>query len=174
MVIACPIAVDWTVPGQKWVLQAKTFIGRRSETGKSLLSAQPECTKTRGTAAWSFWKSDRSPSFRLSSALRVKHTIYYRLMQVFFLFFSKNFNINNFLPKFKLFTRHVTDLQPLRKKHQLIFLIDGFFAQHWYMSDILSQKFPSILTLYRPLTAKGSMRHQPIQRLCMPAEHRPQ
>lgn len=44
-----------------------------------------------------------------------------------FLFFSKNFNINNFLPKFKLFTRHVTDLQPLRKKHQLIFLIDGFF-----------------------------------------------
>lgn len=35
------------------------------------------------------------------------------------------------------------------------------------MSDILSQKFPSILTLYRPLTAKGSMRHQPIQRLCM-------
>lgn len=47
---------------------------------------------------------------------------------VFFIF-SKNFNINNFLPKFKLFTRHVTDLQPLRKKHQLIFLIDGFFAQ---------------------------------------------
>lgn len=46
---------------------------------------------------------------------------------MFFLFFSKNFNINNFLPKFKLFTRHVTDLQPLRKKHQLIFLIDGFF-----------------------------------------------
>lgn len=92
---------------------------------------------------------------------------------VFFIF-SKNFNINNFLPKFKLFTRHVTDLQPLRKKHQLIFLIDGFFAQHWYMSGILSQKFPSILTLYRPLTAKGSMRHQPIQRLCMPAEHRPQ
>lgn len=91
-----------------------------------------------------------------------------------FLFFSKNFNINNFLPKFKLFTRHVTDLRPLRKKHQLIFLIDGFFAQHWYMSDILSQKFPSILTLYRPLTAKGSMRHQPIQRLCMPAAHRPQ
>lgn len=44
-----------------------------------------------------------------------------------FLFFSKNFNINSFLPKFKLFTRHVTDLQPLRKKHQLIFLIDGFF-----------------------------------------------
>lgn len=91
-----------------------------------------------------------------------------------FLFFSKNFNINSFLPKFKLFTRHVTDLQPLRKKHQLIFLIDGFFAQHWYMSDILSQKFPSILTLYRPLTAKGSMRHQPIQRLCMPEGHRPQ
>lgn len=91
-----------------------------------------------------------------------------------FLFFSKNFNINNFLPKFKLFTRHVTDLQPLRKKHQLIFLIDGFFAQHWYMSGILSQKFPSILTLYRPLTAKGSMRHQPIQRLCMPEGHRPQ
>lgn len=63
----------------------------------------------------------------VSSALRVKHTIYCLIVQVFFLFFSKNFNINNFLPKFKLFTRHVTDLQPLRKKHQLIFLIDGFF-----------------------------------------------
>lgn len=60
------------------------------------------------------------------------------------------------------------------EKTSINILIDGFFAQHWYMSDILSQKFPSILTLYRPLTAKGSMRHQPIQRLCMPEGHRPQ
>lgn len=66
-----------------------------------------------------------SALFRSSS--QAYHILYCRIVQVFFLFFSKNFNINNFLPKFKLFTRHVTDLQPLRKKHQLIFLIDGFF-----------------------------------------------
>lgn len=93
---------------------------------------------------------------------------------VFFYFFLKILTLIIFSRNSSCLRGMLRICSRCEKKHQLIFLIDGFFAQHWYMSDILSQKFPSILTLYRPLTAKGSMRHQPIQRLCMPEGHRPQ